>query len=339
MFSSKLSSSNPTFLLYILDTRFKQLKKWLTEEVKLTYLNVEPASSDASFRRYFRVTTGNASLILMDAPPEKENSVPFVETAYRLANLNVHTPEIHAKNLDLGFILLEDFGDKDYLSQLTSLDAADSLYRDAIDSLLLIQQGEPNTIERYSAEKLREEMSLFENWYLKQHLKLELTQQQTSLLSSTQDFLVKTCLEQPQVWVHRDFHSRNLMVTTENTPGVIDFQDMVTGPITYDLASLFKDCYIEWPRHQQLRWLNQYYEKLESPHFSFAQLERWFDLTAFQRHLKVLGIFCRLNYRDGKPAYLNDLPLVAKYCLETMQKYVELSSFAEHFKEPLEKCL
>lgn len=275
----------------------------------------------------------------MDAPPDKENSDLFVTAAENLSRLGVHTPQILAKDLKLGFLVLEDLGKTDYLSQLTSLNAANTLYADALEALFCIQQGNLDTVEAYTATKLNDEMSLFDQWYLNRHLSEKLSDEQISALEATKSILIEACLEQPQTWVHRDFHSRNLMVTSEHNPGVIDFQDLVSGPITYDLASLFKDCYIEWPRKQQIIWLRNYFQKLQTSEYSFDQFIRWYDLTAFQRHLKVLGIFCRLNYRDGKAGYLNDLPLVSKYCIDVLDRYPELSRFNQHFRASIQKSL
>lgn len=329
------------------DQRLQQLTCWLNNTLEEHISAITPAADDASFRRYFRVTLPGQSLIAMDAPPDKENSEPFVRIAEALTNLGVHAPKIVASDLALGFMLLEDLGDTDYLSQLATPQAADILYQQALSVLVKIQSGNPSQAAAYTSEKLVEEMNLFPTWFLQRHLGLELTSAQQSTWLETQQLLCDTCAEQPQVWVHRDFHSRNLMVTTENNPGVIDFQDLVLGPISYDLASIFKDCYIEWPRQQQLKWLRDYYALLlqqpSSPGFEFEQLLYWYDLTGLQRHLKVLGIFCRLNYRDGKSRYLNDLPLVAKYCLQTLQLYSQdiptLARFASEFSPALKQVL
>ena len=337
-----------------MDIRLNSIKAWLTGELKLQLSSIAPASADASFRRYFRADTPNGSFIIMDAPPEKESITEFVEIAQALANIGVHTPEIKAKDLKQGFLLLEDLGDCTYLDVLR--DKPNELYRDAIDSLVLIQQGHNNKsgnnkstlkVPAYDAEKLEQEMDLFEHWYVNKHLNLELNATMKQVWQETKGFLIQACLEQPQTWVHRDFHSRNLMVTKTSSPGVIDFQDMVLGPLTYDLASIFKDCYIEWPRQQQLDWLEEYRLKASliktSPvnveAISSDQLIQWFDLTGLQRHLKVLGIFCRLYYRDAKDQYINDLPLVAKYTLEALTLYPQLASFNDCFGAAIKASL
>ena len=324
------------------DKRLDLIKTWLKNDLKLSVDNIVPASADASFRRYFRVTTQLGTSIVMDAPPEKESIREFIDIDQQLRLLGVHAPEIKAQNLEDGLLLLEDFGNRTYLNELKN--NADQLYSDAVDALLKIQQGSIINagIPNYSAEKLSEEMSLFEDWYLARHLNIEIDQDMSKAWEACQTTLISACLEQPQVWVHRDYHSRNLMITDNDSPGVIDFQDMVIGPITYDLASIFKDCYIEWPRHQQMQWLEQYREKANLTlgiELEQAQLQRWYDLTALQRHLKVLGIFCRLYYRDGKDQYLNDLPLVAKYTLEALDLYPELSDFKQHFATSIQRAL
>ncbi len=280
----------------------------------------------------------------MDAPPEKETTEPFIESARALSKLGVHSPQIHEHNTQQGFLVLEDLGNQTYLDALPDQPAG--LYSDAIDALIKIQGGsgspqyEPPA---YDGSKLVAEMSLFTKWFVAKHLGQSIYEPSFAVWLHTQQTLALACLEQPQVWVHRDYHSRNLMITAENSPGVIDFQDMVVGPISYDLASLFKDCYIEWPREQQHKWLEEYRIKalaqLDIEGFSLAQLVRWVDLAGLQRHLKILGIFCRLNYRDGKDNYLNDLPLVAKYALEVMEIYPELTTFKNHFEGHIRSVL
>ncbi len=323
----------------ILDIRLEELKAWLDNDVKLDYDTLEPASADASFRRYFRVWCGKTSLIAMDAPPEKEDCEPFITGTELLEGVGVHAPRIMAKSVSQGFLLLEDLGSTDYLSALDQTDQADTLYADAIQAMIKIQQGPREELTPYSESKLRAEMNLFPQWYLSRHLDHELTDEQQRVWDNCQRVLLDACAAQPQVIVHRDFHSRNLMVTSDNNPGVIDYQDMVTGPIAYDLASIFKDCYIQWPRERQLQWLSVYYNQLSGSQFSFDSLIEWYDLTGFQRHLKVLGIFCRLNYRDGKSQYLNDLPLVANYSLEVIDLYPQLHEFGHQFAPLIRKAV
>lgn len=281
----------------------------------------------------------------MDAPPESEDVEPFIAIAGAIGNLGAHVPKIYAQNIPRGFLLLEDLGVRTYLDELP--ENATKLYSEAISALIRIQSGhiqEPDfDLPDYHETRLKDEMSLFDIWFINKHLGLEITQKSATILQATKALLVRECLAQPQVWVHRDYHSRNLMITDDNSPGVIDFQDMVLGPIAYDLASIFKDCYIEWPRQQQLQWLREYHSlahsKLSISPFSFDQLVRWYDMAGLQRHLKVLGIFCRLYYRDDKSNYLKDLPLVAKHTLEVLELYPELDSFKQHFATSIESAL
>lgn len=312
--------------------RLTQLQNWLDSLSEDTYTDLQAASEDASFRQYFRVKNklDNKTYIVMDAPPEKENCKPFVHVTELLRSVDVNAPRIIAIDLAQGFLLLDDLGNKPYLDHLNK-ETADNLYIDAIDSLIKMQPIDA-FLPVYNAELLQSEMDLFETWYINRHLDIQLNDKQKKALSSTFDLLIKNAEEQPQVFVHRDYHSRNLMITDENNPGVIDYQDAVTGPITYDLVSLFKDCYIEWPRKKVELWLDLYLARLTPTHFIDKEtLLRWFDLMGVQRHLKVLGIFARLNYRDGKSQYLNDLPLTLKYVVDTCNRYESL--------QPLQKLM
>ena len=329
-----------------MDIRLNLIKDWLQNQLKLVLNDLSPASADASFRRYFRAKTHQGTFIVMDAPPEKEPIQGFIEIALALSSVGVHTPEIKAQDIQQGFLLLEDLGNTTYLDKLQI--NSSELYSDAIDALLLIQQGSKKNkldVPAYDAEKLEQEMDLFETWFIKKHLNIEINKQMQASWHDCKQILIKACLEQPQTWVHRDYHSRNLMITKSNSPGVIDFQDMVKGPITYDLASILKDCYIEWPRKKQLSWLEEYRLKAQQRSIfgkvsiTPEQLTQWFDLTGLQRHLKVLGIFCRLYYRDGKDQYLNDLPLVAKYTLETLSLYPQLTPFNELYGSAIKSAL
>lgn len=319
-----------------MDKRLEKIKIWLDTVLDEPVLSVAPASQDASFRRYFRVLTANTSHVVMDAPPEKESLDEFIAIDRALIELGVHAPMIHQINLNEGFLLLEDLGDRTYLNELRS--DSSKLYSNAIKALVKIQggilsQNNPSglTLKLYDEALVTQELNLFDDWYLKRHLDIELDAKNKLIWQDTKECLVQAFAQQPQVWVHRDYHSRNLMIHDHNPPAVIDFQDMVIGPIAYDLASLFKDCYIEWTRDQQHHWLVQYLEHLhlEQPSLvvNIDDLVRWVDFTGLQRHLKVLGIFCRLNYRDGKAHYLDDLPLVQKYVLEVIDLYPELSNF------------
>ena len=318
-----------------MDQRLRELEEWLITVVTEPITNIAPASEDASFRRYFRVNTGTSSFIAMDAPPDKESLQQFLYTGKALIIQGVHAPQILHENQAQGFLLMEDLGNRTFLSELH--DSSRGLYASAIDSLIKLQRGTTQQADillpNYDDALLRKEMALFDDWYVQQHLQTRLTVAQNDIWQKTQSMLIDACLEQPQVWVHRDYHSRNLMITADQGAAVIDFQDMLIGPIAYDLASLFKDCYIEWPRATQHRWLRSYYDlsygKVTSVSYSVAQLIRWVDFTGLQRHLKVLGIFSRLNYRDKKPGYLADLPLVNKYVAEVLDLYPEFSDFRD----------
>ena len=302
-----------------------RLENWLDSITAHKLTDIRPASADASFRRYFRVTDSNTgkTLIVMDAPPEKEDCEPFIHITRLLRSVNVNAPDIITMDLEQGFLLMDDLGNRQYLDHLDESSSND-LYSDALMALVNMQRIQDH-LPPYDKQRLRDEMGLFEPWYLNRHLGIRLDDQQKSVLDSIYDLLIESALEQPQVFVHRDYHSRNLMLVDENNPGVIDYQDAVIGPVTYDLVSLFKDCYIEWPRNKVEHWLDQYLQltPIELP-VDRIQFIRWFDLMGVQRHLKVLGIFARLNYRDGKSQYLDDLPLTLKYVVDACNQYQEL---------------
>lgn len=314
--------------------RLTQLQQWLDSLSENNYKNLEPASADASFRQYFRVTDdkNNRTCIVMDAPPEKENCRPFLQVTELIRNVGVNAPAIISMDMKQGFILLDDLGTKPYLDHLDK-SSADNLYIDAIEALINMQKIDA-ILPSYDEQLLQSEMDLFETWYLNRHLNIELNEAQKSILGNTFDLLIQNAIEQPQVFVHRDYHSRNLMITDENSPGVIDYQDAVIGPITYDLVSLFKDCYIEWPREKVELWLDLYLARITPARLIDKEtLLRWFDLMGVQRHLKVLGIFARLNYRDGKPQYLDDMPLTLKYVVDTCDSYDELRPLKQLLEE------
>lgn len=310
------------------DPRLQQLQQWLQQSLGLTDFNLTVASADASFRRYFRVSSAQQTRIAMDAPPDKENCEPFVHVAQLIESCGVQSPHIFEVSRELGFMLLSDLGSTSYLSKLDN-NSADHLYHDAINSLIKMQplctatatQGLP----LYDEKLLQFEMSLCRDWYFDKHLQIKLTNNQLEVLQATFNLLTQNALQQPQVFVHRDYHSRNLMITESNNPGVIDFQDAVVGAISYDLVSLLKDCYIAWPR-PKVEQLVHYFLQQSPPlaGTSFEQFIRWFDLMGAQRHIKVLGIFARLNHRDGKPGYLNDIPRVLAYVFDVCERYTEL---------------
>ncbi|MBV9345689.1 MAG: phosphotransferase [Gammaproteobacteria bacterium] len=315
------------------DARLALIHDWLTRELRLPLTQVAPASSDASFRRYFRAFCGAATYIVMDAPPEREDVRPYLKVSALLEPLGVHVPHVHAVEAGRGLLLLEDLGTTLYLERLRAGADPEPLYAEALGALLRIQLGGAAAaaeLPPYDAHELQREMRLMPEWFLGRHLGLTLEDAEQRLLERTCAFLVDAALAQPQVLVHRDYHSRNLMVLPERGPGVIDFQDAVRGALGYDLVSLLKDCYISWPRARIEHWLAGYGERLRAHGIARAtpaELLRWVDLCGVQRHIKVLGIFCRLWYRDGKPGYLGDLPRTLGYVREACTAYPELAAF------------
>jgi aminoglycoside/choline kinase family phosphotransferase len=314
------------------DVRREALKSWLSQDLGLLCTRVAPASADASFRRYFRVHEGERSLIVMDAPPERENLTPFIVAARALRDMGVTVPEVLEADHERGFLLLTDLGSTHYLAALADRSKGPALYRGATESLIKIQvrgQQAAASLASYDANELDRELQLLPEWFVTRHLQAQLSPADSALIARHSIKLSDAALEQPQVYVHRDYHSRNLMLATDGGPGILDFQDAIRGALTYDLVSLFKDCYIEWPRAQVLEWIMDYRRRLERQGLLLkadqAEFVRWFDWMGLQRHLKVLGIFSRLWYRDGKIAYLKDLPLVLRYVLETTAVYSELS--------------
>jgi len=320
------------------DQRLTDLQQWLRNDLGIAFETIAPASGDASFRRYFRIEHDGESLIVMDAPPEKEDCVPFINIANALLKTGLNVPRILQQNLEQGFLLLSDLGSVQYLEQLNS-ESAEWLYGDAFDALLLMHRDSENhtQLPPYNHALLMKEMALMREWYLGKNLSVTLTAQQHTLLDDAFELLAQSALAQPQVLVHRDYHSRNLMVVEKDNPGVLDFQDAVMGAITYDLVSLLKDCYIEWPREQVLDWVCNYHQRLLKNKIingvSEAQFIKWFDLMGAQRHLKVLGIFSRLNIRDGKPGYLKDIPLTLAYVVEVCGLYDELGPLGQLLDE------
>ncbi len=317
--------------------RFEQLNHWLTNTLGLPAYEIAPASSDASFRRYFRITFGGESRIVMDAPPDKEDSRPFVSIAKQLHAVGLNVPEILAEDLEQGFLLLSDLGTQQYLSAL-SIDTVDRLYGDALGALAVLQTCGPGaeSLPDYNEALLRREMDLFRDWYLGRHLGLTSGKSEEAVLDEAFTLLVENALDQPQVSVHRDYHSRNLMVSAHN-PGILDFQDAVHGPVTYDLVSLLRDCYIDWPRERVEKWVLGYHDiAIDHGILRGPQEERflrWFDLMGVQRHLKATGIFARLNHRDGKSGYLNDIPRTLGYVVEVSGRYPELGTFKRLLEE------
>ena len=309
--------------------RIRLLENWVKEQFPEKPFTLQSASADASFRRYFRVSFKDQTLIAMDAPPQQEDCTPFIQVAKILAATGVHVPKIVAKDLDQGFLLLSDLGDTTFLQALNNqMDSADQLYGDAIDALIKLQLSQQvEGLPGYDEALLLKELNLFPDWYVAKHLRVTITEKQQAVLQSIFTRIIQNNIAQPRVLVHRDFHSRNLMVTSPN-PGIIDFQDAVVGPITYDLVSLFKDAYIRWDEERILDWMIRYWEKARKAGLpvstDFAEFYRDFEWMGVQRHIKILGVFSRLYYRDGKENYLNDLPLVMEYLRKTCKRYREL---------------
>ncbi len=300
------------------------LQDWLCQVLPGKHFTLAPASSDASFRRYFRVSLEGRTLIVMDAPPEHENCAPFIHVAQLFRAAGVHVPEIFAQDTQQGFLLLSDLGGATYLDQLNEQNA-DTLYRAANSALIQIQlASQPHDLPPYDEALLLREMRLFPDWYITQHLKLSLSPAQSETLEQAFQSILQNVLAQPRVYVHRDYHSRNLMLSDPN-PGVLDFQDAVYGPISYDLVSLYKDAYIAWDEARVVDWTVRYWEDAKRAHLpiasDFGDFYRDFEWMGVQRHLKVLGIFARLYHRDGKAGYLKDLPLVMDYLRRACDRY------------------
>ena len=307
---------------------------WVASRFPDQSVEITPASADASFRRYFRLTWQDGSTrILMDAPPEKEDCKPFIHVAGLLAKADLAAPRILDKDLDNGFLVLTDLGRIGYLDALNAdLSLADMLIRPVLDVLVKWQlSSTPATLPPYDATLLRRELDLFPEWFISRHLGVELDDNEKGMLDRTFKFLINSALSQPKVFVHRDFMPRNLMVVESAerlTPGVIDFQDAVYGPITYDVVSLFRDAFISWEEEQEIDWVIRYWEKARAAGLpvreDFGAFWRDYELMGLQRHLKVLGIFCRLKYRDGKEKYSEDLPRFMGYARKVAARYVAL---------------
>ena len=319
------------------DPRLARLRHWLEHDLGFADYGIAPASADASFRRYFRVTrAGHEPLIVMDAPPDREDTGPYLRVAAMLAQIGVHAPRVLETSLADGFLLLTDLGTRMYLTELTAPGRADALYADAIEALVRIQsRGRQAAVQLppYSEKLLRFEMNLLPEWLLHRHLALEMSGADSRMLQASMDALVSNALEQPQVFVHRDYHSRNLMVCPGANPGILDFQDAVRGGVTYDLVSLLRDSYIAWPQDQVVQWALKFRRKLVAAGLDAgrddAQFLRWFDLMGVQRHLKVGGIFARLWHRDGKPGYLADIPRTLQYAVGSCGRHADFATLGE----------
>ncbi len=334
-----MSLNNPS------DLRLSQLNEWLATApaIKVLPESIRPASSDASFRRYFRIDGADgATYIAMDAPPPHEDVRPFIHVAEVFGQTGASVPKVLAQDVDRGFLLLSDLGTTTYLNQLNA-DTAHKLYLDAIDALVLIQaQSKPGVLPEYDRALLQRELMLFPDWYIGKHLGVTLSDKQTETLNKVFEVLLANNLAQQQVYVHRDYHSRNLMVIAPGNPGILDFQDAVYGPITYDLVSLLRDAYIQWDEEMVLDWAIRYWERAKRAGLpvnpDVDAFYRDFEFMGLQRHLKVLGIFARLYHRDGKDGYLKDLPLVMEYTRKAAGRYNALAPLIRLLDELEEKA-
>ena len=323
-----------------MDERRAGLERWLCRQLDVTDPQLHAASADAGFRRYFRVAGTSPTRIAVDAPPDTEKNAEFVNLARRFGALGLHVPEVLAADLEQGYLLIGDLGHRSYLDALTT-DTVDRLYGDALGALLTLQATGPvgADMPRYDAPMLRRELDTFREWYLDAHLGLSRESATEAVIDDAFTLLIDNALQQPQVCVHRDYHSRNLMITADNNPGIIDFQDAVVGPLTYDLVSLLKDCYIDWPRQQIEEWALGYYELaihsgvLPAEAADEQRFLRWFDLMGMQRHLKATGIFARLYRRDGKDGYLGDIPRTLGYVQEVTARFPELAGFSRWLQQ------
>ena len=320
------------------DVRLQHLKVWLDEQLAILFADqgwgaVPPAtltaaSSDASFRRYFRWEGAGRSFVVMDAPPPQENCKPFVDIAFLLAKSGINVPKIYAEDLERGFLLLNDLGNKTYLDVIDG-ENADALFSDALQALLAFQQlPMVAPLPSYDVALLRRELELFPEWYVKRELGIEFDAAQQQQWQSVSELLIDSALAQPKVLVHRDYMPRNLMLSEQN-PGVLDFQDAVYGPVTYDVTCLFKDAFLSWPEERVRGWLESYWQQasaLDIPvQADFEDFLRASDLMGVQRHLKVIGIFARICHRDGKPRYLADVPRFFAYIEAVIARRPELA--------------
>ncbi len=321
------------------DTRLTLLGAWLAPLQIVDVASRRPASADASFRRYFRYDVVpalqaklGATLIAMDAPPERENVPAFIHVQGLLLEAGVTVPAIVARDVDQGFLLLSDLGSTTYLQRLT-IDNAPFMYSDAVDALIAFQlASQPDVLPEYDRAFVTRELNLFPEWFVSKHLGVTMTPEQQQQLDAVFEAIIANVLAQQQVYMHRDFHSRNLMFLEHGNPGVLDFQDAVYGPVTYDLASLLRDAYVQWDEEVVLDWVVRYWQAAKKVGLpvnpDIDTFYRDFEFMALQRHLKILGIFCRLNYRDGKSHYLADLPTVTDYVRKTCNRYGALKPLA-----------
>ncbi len=317
--------------------RDQRLIHWLNNTLKTTEYQCVPLAGDASFRSYRRVYVGGDQYIVMDAPPP-ESTEHFVAIAELLTSQGLTVPKIVARDLEQGFLLLSDLGDRLYLNELNEA-TADALYQDAFKALFVLHSCRSD-LPKFDRPFLQFQMGIFEEWYLGKNKSITVTQTIAEELNPVYERIYQVIERQPQVLVHRDYHSRNLMILEDNNPGILDFQDAIIGPVTYDLVSLLQDCYITWPRERVVDWVASFQRQAQTigiidNRSSRNEFLQWFDWTGLQRHLKNLGIFSRLHFRDNKSGYLKDIPRVLSYILETCQRYGELQPL-QSFLETIE---
>jgi aminoglycoside/choline kinase family phosphotransferase len=326
----------------VLMNSFSALTAWLTEHCQLTSYKIDPMPGDASFRRYYRVHCQAQSFIAMDAATEKQTCVPFVAIAQALRRCALQTPNIIASDFNQGFLLLSDFGQRLYLNELNSANATEH-YTRALDVLSVIQQCREVdgwALKSFTAEFMRNELNLFVEWFLIQYWALELSDATRDMLTKCFDFLAESAASQPYVFMHRDYHSANLMILPNQQVGILDFQDAFIGPVTYDLVSLLRDCYIDWPNELVTEWVRYYWVALALPHVRFETFLRWFDLMGIQRHLKALLTFSRKYCRDNNANYLQHIPRTLNYVLTVSQRYPECQALYKFLHERMvEKCV
>ncbi|SMN11330.1 COG3178: Predicted phosphotransferase related to Ser/Thr protein kinases [uncultured Candidatus Thioglobus sp.] len=322
-----------------MQTRMETLHDWLAITMPNKNYHLQRIAGDASFRQYFRLTQNNQTFIVMDAPPEQEDCKPFINITKRLLQAQINVPKIMAQNLPKGFLLLSDLGNIHYFDQLKQADItpehATALYGNAINVLLKLHERlNTKGLPLYNKKLLIQEMDLFKHWLLQEYIGIALTKQIQNILDTIFNLLAHEALSQPQIFVHRDYHSRNLIWNKSGDPGVLDFQDAVAGPITYDLVSLLKDCYIKWPKQQIQQWANDYFMQIAKYHTNIEQEKfmRWFNLMGVQRHLKASGIFARLHLRDHKSHYLQEIPRTLSYIIDLGNDYPELEELIQYIQ-------
>lgn len=321
----------------VVNTRLDALAAWAARTLGSGLLELEPLCSDAGTRRYFRIRSAPTPCLAVEFPAGREELARYVRIAERLRTLGLNVPEILGSDPQQGFLLVSDLGERLYLDELRG-ETVERLYGDALGALVTLQTGTFTEVpgERflpdYGETLLRSELQVFREWYVARHLGLILNGSEEQALADVFGFLVRSAREQPQVWTHRDFHSRNLLVTGRNNPGIVDFQDAVLGPATYDLVSLLRDCYIAWPREQVEEWVKGYHDLCIQSGIPVCEDDwrflRWFDLMGVQRHLKAVGIFARLAQREGRPSYLAEIPRTLGYASDVSARYAELAPLA-----------